>query len=86
MDEPHEFTDSFANTSCRKLLAFPLKNYECPVANPCNISNANRLISFVTCIESLVKVREEKYVVVIMGQGREQQRPYRQSCVNTGER
>jgi len=26
MTDPHEFTDSVANTSYRKLLAFPLKN------------------------------------------------------------
>jgi len=28
------YTDSVANTSCRKLGAFPLKNYRCPEANP----------------------------------------------------
>jgi hypothetical protein len=43
MADPHEFTDSVANTSYRKLLAFPLKKYRCPEADPCNISNANLL-------------------------------------------
>jgi len=44
MAEAHLYTDSVANTSCIKLRAFQLKNYGCPEANPCNISNANRFI------------------------------------------
>jgi len=40
----HQFTDSGANTSCRKLQAFPLKKYRYRVADPCHISNGNRLI------------------------------------------
>jgi len=45
MAEPHELTDSVANTSCRKLLAFLLKKYGSSEADPCNISNANLLTS-----------------------------------------
>jgi len=42
MAELHQFTSSVA--SCRKLQAFPFKKYRCPEADPCHISNGNRLI------------------------------------------
>jgi hypothetical protein len=44
MAETLEFLGSVANTSRRKLLAFPLKSYPCPEADPRKISKANRLV------------------------------------------
>ena len=43
-------------------------------------------LSFVMCIESRGNVRGDKYAAAFMAEGGEQQRPWRQSCVITGNR
>jgi len=43
-------------------------------------------LSFVVCIESRGNVRGDKCAVAFMAEGGEQQGPWRQSCVITGNR
>jgi len=52
-----QFTDSVANTSCRKLQAFPFKNMDVVLLIHA-IFRMVTALSFVTCIESCEKVRE----------------------------
>jgi len=57
-----QFTDSVANTSCKKCQSFPFKNVHVVLLIHA-IFRMVTALSFVTCIELREKVRELKYIV-----------------------